>query len=595
MEGHIRLFCALVFILATFVVLVSLRDDRAAHLAFGTQFSRLYRPTSILSPFSAALHTVPVPIPLNLARLARVVDRLHRGLPLVLVSIGGSNMEGHGLNPHHGGTGNGTALNLMVEWLNQRFPVNLTAYHAELAHQYPNDTIPHPEHALTMEWVDKVPANPRRFYGRQCAPPTHWPARHLADCRASPGTRSGMASFCLSRLLPCAAIRPPDLLLIDFAVNDRINSDDPSTFSPDVNMERLIRFILRELPHTAVVILNLASNHQGAVMNAEHFYYGTARHYHVPEVSMRQWQIKFLYQKEYQAREPWAKQPEPDLRLLADRLPLPIPSYVNASCGVGIGFDSALHDDGVHLNDRGMQLLATLANEQILRWYNNLVASRWTSLQDPLWFDEEEQHRVGDGYHLLDRALAPLPRALSPLLSDDTHTQHCSLMYHPYKADAADTTQAAAQAFLSISHNSGWVYGSSSALNTKFSMNIPNDQWNVTGQTLTITFPRPVHILIVVFSRSWTTTMGNATVRMTCEEYKEGTGTAGQKLHGRWAALSTQADAQQIWPLTEQEKGETAVGVVMKKRPVIPSCQMRHLHISHDEPGDFRLIGYIWS
>ena len=137
-----------------------------------------------------------------------------------------------------------------------------------------------------------------------------------------------MASYCLQRLFPCAGARAPDLLLVDFAVNDWMGTDDVVGFEPAINIERLIREVLLYLPGTAVMLTHFSQSIINAMQSAEHLYKAPALHYHVPEVSSRRHFADWLWQtSDYPQFDPvYHRLLVPGERLLSDHWPLPTPA-----------------------------------------------------------------------------------------------------------------------------------------------------------------------------------------------------------------------------------------------------------------------------
>ena len=75
--------------------------------------------------------------------------------------------------------------------------------------------------------------------------------------RAFPGVGAAMPSFCLDAILPEAV----DVLLVDTAANDGAlgRSTSGSVLEPLASMERLMRTVLRERPHTALLLLYICA------------------------------------------------------------------------------------------------------------------------------------------------------------------------------------------------------------------------------------------------------------------------------------------------------------------------------------------------
>ena len=195
----------------------------------------LYSLTSAPVSLWKLLTTEPGSEPINLHNLARFVDRLQRGLPVHVTAIGGSNMQGSKFP-------NNTVVSVLVEWLDEKFPVDVVSMMAEVAER----------RARGLAGMERL--------------------SHVSDNRAVGGTRSAMASYCMDRLVPPCdehnaeeACAVPDLLLIDYSVNDFMSGNDVTSFSPRINIERLIRHSLTTLPHTAIIVLHFASWQRGAM------------------------------------------------------------------------------------------------------------------------------------------------------------------------------------------------------------------------------------------------------------------------------------------------------------------------------------------
>ena len=528
---------------------------------------------SFLSHLSFPLTPPPASVPVNIHRLARLASRLHTGLPLVVAAVGGSNMAGNAIEPWRGGSGNGTLVDLVVEWMNEKFPVDQDVALQELQLQR--------QMGGGKEWLMGTPAECDYFNETTSL-------RHRAENRAVGGTRSSMASFCLDRLLPCAASRSPDLLLIEFSVNDYLPDDDTSSFDPAVNIERLVRQVLQNFSHTAVIFTHFAFAPFLAMNNAEPMYAKVASLYHVPEISFRRWSADFLYQREHYApTEGWVQTPDSKLRLLPNRIPLPIPEYFAER---GLNFSQALYADCYHMNDRGHQLMASLVNQQLLGYVEHLKASAWTSMVDPLLVFSDPASRALPVF--LDRPVASLPPVLSPFLATaDIASFHCSVLYSPYNPNAHAMTQLQAESFLRVVDNGGWQYGSVSG-SKKFAMQLPVREWPRMGQLLTVELLTPVHSLVMAFVRSWNQSrMGDADAWLSCKresQWKVHHSTPKQRLQGTWQERHTQADSLQIWPLVEMENGTRLAGKSSQ-------CHLRWLHLQHVSHGDVQLIGYMFN
>ena len=333
--------------------------------------------------------------------------------------------------------------------------------------------------------------------------------QHVADNRGVGGTRSDMAGYCLKRLVPCASQRSPDLLLADYAVNDWIMSDDTVSGSHSASIERLIRQILLTLPNTAVVLTNFPGSLSLAGQNAEPHYRPSAQLYHVPEISMRRWMEEFLLQPGYQPEHPWHASYDWARRLLPNNIPLPIPHYVHEK-GKDMDFNQALWHDEFHISDAGHQLLASLANKEILRYVENLRATEWTSITDPIFDDYARQ--VAPHAPFLSRPVEPLPAPLEPIhFALDAAPYQCFVLYWPYQPRAAEFDHQQAEAYLQVAANSGWVYAQSRHAHNKFAMVVDADHSAILGQRLSIELPSAAHSVVVAHLRTWNVVPPEAT------------------------------------------------------------------------------------
>ena len=569
--------CVAVLVLALFVIVAFLlvvpipASSAPAHTNLLILSVARYFP-SLLKSFPSLLTESPrppvpadhrPPVPVNLHRLARLADRLHRGLPVLVTGIGGSNMQGAGVQEHS----NPTFLQVVVEWLNERFPVDRAAVAAELLRL--NASFLSPE-ALS-----------------DCPHLVELRSAHVADNRAIGGTRSSMASFCIHRLLACARHRPPDLVLVDYSINDWIVGDDAKSDDPSINVERLLRQTLGIVPHAAVMLANFPGSLTTAMVGAEAEYHAAAVHYHVPELSMRRFSEEFLWQRDVQTEHPWHRTPDPARRLLPDRLALPLPAIVRDKAPA-LDWNRALWKDEFHLNDAGHQMLATLANREILHIVDHLRFSNWTAIANPLLGDDAPApiHVL-----FLSRPVASLPLPLHRgLLSADAAAFQCFLLYHPYNPRAAEMDQAEAEAFLGVVNNDGWQYRLSPHAYGKFSLEVGEDRGAVLGQRFTIRLPHEAHSVTVAHLRTWNASLlGNASAWLSCElsgaEVASSTADSTPRvtLPGLWSEGSTQAGSTHVWPVTEAAGTGTAS----------PSCALQYMHVEHTTVGDFRFIGYM--
>jgi lysophospholipase L1-like esterase len=524
--------------------------------------------------------------PINLHRLVRFLDRLHRGLPVLVASIGGSNIRGDGLTDHKQRQ-NGTVDRLFVEWLNQRFPVD------------PNATDPD---AAAPSVFAAAAARMQPADVQLCTRLLELkaPLQHQALNRAVGATKSDMASFCLDRLLPCVSLRSPDVVLVDYAMNDAMGGQDLTSFDPSTNMERLVRNVLSSLPNAAVILLYFPASHRQQLHNAEAAYADLAARYHVLEISVKQWEEDFLLQPDQLTGPPAAPRTASAHRprLMPYRLPLPL-SEILHSQAPQTDWERALHNDGNHLSEFGHQLMLTLLNQQLLRLYHNLQISNWTAIADP-WM-EADATAAQQNHPLLQRTLAALPAPLSPALqSAALNGYHCLMLYYPYNERAMDISQAEAEAFLSVQRNSGFQYGQIK-VGWKYALQVLEHN-RTTGQRLIIRTEAAIHMLTVGYLRSWDgSKMGAAHIWLSCDDAMANASwpltsaasrrsTAALLLNGTWTDPSTQVQLTQVWPLTDAALADVATAAGSS-----PECELRYIHLEHTVPGEFSLIGYVWN
>ena len=313
-----------------------------------TAISQWVPQTLFASPSPTSLSSSPLPVnfswtpessppSLNAIRLARVFDRLERGLPIVVGGIGGSNLQGGRLNWTQ------TVLPVLTAWLNEHFPVNTTDTQALEA--------------------DRLVSLQRDCGSQMSRGPTmmeHAPPRHVFFNAAVGGTTSGVTSFCYRRLIPqCEFLQgvysdadswsyhDPDLLLVDFAVNDIID-DDPFTASPPAkNIERLVRQVLGHTSHTALVMVYFAVLLSEGLHNGEHIHHAVAERYQLPEVSIRKFSLDWLYEPRYE-RDAFKKVPDLKVqRPVPLSLPLPLVEAMKTlNAGQRVNMDSLFWMNG---------------------------------------------------------------------------------------------------------------------------------------------------------------------------------------------------------------------------------------------------------
>ncbi|MCJ1296931.1 hypothetical protein MMC34_008500 [Xylographa carneopallida] len=472
----------------------------------------------------------------NTFRLARVLDRLHQGLPVVVGTVGGSNMQGRLLNRSD------IVLSLVTSWLNERYPVNASAAAEELRSNSADSGCP----------LRKVQT-------------THTPANYAIG-----GTTSALSSFCYHRLVPRCS--EPDLILVDFAVNDVLTEDDSmSRSSPALNIERLIRQVLGDTASSnspALLMLHFAMQYSERLVSAESLHHPVAAHYHIPEFSIRSFMVEWLAGKPKQccAEQYLPSGVQAPLREVMQQLK-------NNSDDMDRAIDRALWHDAYHLSERGHRVLASMVNKELTTLYSAFERNNRTSLVDSI--------------HLpLSWASARLPPLLQqrPVLVEplDTALQgqspafSCSIMYPPYNRWADHMNQTEAELFLFVESNQGWVYGRQGQHSNKFAMTS-----TAVGDRLMLAFPGVIQSLSLVMVRSWNTSrMGGGSAWLSCSrqvEVWDARGTAVY-LNGSWAHHNTQLDLVQI-AAPMQPRGE--------------GCEIRFLHLLHTDPGELQLVGHV--
>ena len=521
--------------------------------------------------------------PVNLVRLARFFDRLDRGLPVVVGAVGGSNIEGHRLDRSR------TLLPLLLAWLNQRYPVtvtNLSALYAD------ND-------ALRSACPGSAAVQPSGTAG-------DWTPQHVSINRAAGATQSGLTSFCYRRLIPCddgpaQYYHDPDLLLIDFAVNDvALDAEPISGSSPTVDIERLLRQVLLHSANTAVVLVYFAAFLTEGLLSGERFHHPVARHYHVPEVSFRDWARDWLYEPLH------GLHPLPELqstRRLPFSIPLPLAQLLRTVAGESINLDRELWLNGYHVNTVGQAILTQLTTGLLLKLHASLLASSYRSFADPLAFPDGSSSQLPS---LLDArntgfVAAPL---WPPLAIADAEVYRCLVLQPPFVARPDQLQQQQAERLLHIDRNDGWLYAHSQH-RSRFSMTIPAAAAASLSQYLRVALPSAVHSFMVAFLRSWNASlMGEATAWLSCGATDVAPDvprppwaddvTPPVVLNGTWQHASTQGDVVQVWPLSNSTATHVHAGRAESAYHE-PRCELKFCHVRHSRVGEFRLIGLLWN
>ena len=557
------------------------------------------------TPRSPSLPWLPSssPAAVNAVRLARVFDRLERGLPIVVGAVGGSNMQGHALNWTE------TVLPVLTRWLNEHFPVTASADALQADHSA----------SLLRDCGNRSTGRQGPARSASAVP------RHVFFNAAAGGTTSGLTSFCYRRLVPqcdhhggtfsdadAHSYHDPDLLLVDFAVNDVIEDDPFSASPPAANIERLVRQVLGHTSHTAVVMVYFAMLLTYGLRTGEHIHHPVALHYHLPEVSIRHFALEWLYEPQYEFNRLQHLDDLREQRPVPLDLPLPlVEALKKVNGGQHVNFDSLFWFNGYHLNELGHRILVALASRQLLTLYRALRANAYTSFADPTLLPDGLTASLPS---LLDPATvqaATLPSPLATqLAATDAQEFTCTVMYYPYNPTAAELDQAAAERFMDVDTNHGWLYARHGQTN-KFAMAVPEADAQSEGQYLRLALPSTVHSLSAVFVRSWNASMmGEATMWMSCGEQGGGaavdsslpTGpyTASSRstppivLNGSWSQTNTQLDLQQIWPLDAPVLAQVA-GDNNGQGYQPPSCEMRFGNIRHTRRGEFRFVGIVWN
>ena len=553
----------------------------------------------------------------NSVRLARLFDRLERGLPIVVGAVGGSNVQGHALNWTE------TVLPVLTAWFNEHFPVSTSDVDALQA-----------DHAAALERDCGSNRTGKGRGGVEMSEAQRGPPRHRFINTGVGGTTSSVASFCYRRLITqcdhpsgvysdadAVSYHDPDLLVIDFSINDLMESDPFATSPPSANIERLIRQVLRHTSHTAVLMLHFSILLSEGLRGGEDVHHPVALHYHLPEISIRHFALEWLYEPMYQTN---GLNHLPELkaqRLVPLHLPLPLVEAMRQlNGGVAANMDQLFWYNGHHLNEMGHRIMAALASQHLLRLLHSLRANRYTSLADPSHLPAGLTDVLPSLLDPSTVAAAALPPPLfTGLTLTDSHSFTCTVMYHPYNPLAGAMDQSMAEQFLGADRNRGWVY-SRHGQTSKFAMVIPPPDADSLGQYLRLALPSTIHSFSVIFLRSWNSSMmGAATVWLSCGGGGRGEGgqvgqggevegealpttvppiVSGQMtppvlLNGSWPQASTQLDLQQIWPLEQRELAQAEAGGLLGAGYEPPTCDLRFVHILHSQAGEFRFVGII--
>ena len=545
------------------------------------------------------------PVSSNVVRMARLFDRLERGLPIVVGAIGGSNMQGNALNWTE------TVLPVLTWWLNEHFPVKASDVEGLEADRAAS--------------VQRDCGNRTRGGGGGLSVTEQSPSRHVFVNTAVGGTTSGLTSFCYRRLITQCdfpdgtytnadrwSYHDPDLLLIDFAVNDVIDDDPFSASPPSTNIERLVRQVLGHTTHTAVVMVYFAMLLTYGLRSGEHIHHPISTQYHLPEVSFRKFAMDWLYEPQYEFNRFNYLDDLKEQRPVPLELPLPfVEALKKVNGGQHINMDSLFWYNGYHLNELGHRILVALASRELLILYRALRTNAYTSFADPTQLPEGLTASLPSliDPHTVDSARLPPPIS-TELAVLDAQEFTCTVMYHPYNPKAGELDQSGAERFMSVDRNEGWLYARHGQSN-KFAMAIPEANALSVDQHLRMALPSTIHSLSAVFVRSWNASMmGEARMWLSCEEEGESSAalpplptppfsptsraTPPILLNGSWAQPNTQLDLLQIWPLqkTGQSLGTTGGAVESYQRP---SCDLRFGHLRHTKAGEFRFVGIVWN
>ncbi|EFJ49700.1 hypothetical protein VOLCADRAFT_89683 [Volvox carteri f. nagariensis] len=244
------------------------------------------------------------------ARLRLALERARNGEALRIGALGGSITTGHGV-----GGGNYTYLQYFMDWLNAAMPPHQSSSEAggDTASAGETGAVdPGPRRRVLHGWVDKAGGAAkgesvigggrndrvgRIRRGLRGDGPRHmlmWPQRqrnllsaeHSFLNGAVPGTMSGYTSSCLKiHLIP-----NPDLVFVEFTVNDSHLSSWGEEDSPRRPLERLLRKVLNLPSNPAVVLVNMfAMGPSNGIywQTAEREFMEFTAYYGLPSVSLR--------------------------------------------------------------------------------------------------------------------------------------------------------------------------------------------------------------------------------------------------------------------------------------------------------------------
>ncbi|KAG2422480.1 hypothetical protein HXX76_016004 [Chlamydomonas incerta] len=222
------------------------------------------------------------------ARLRLLLQRIRRGEAVVVGGLGGSITAGQGV----GLSWTRGWLGHLAAWMNAAAPP-LAATAARCGGAAAGDTSVRAaageagsREALTGADADGGAAPGRQLLLRPAL------TRHVVHSGAVPGTQSSYVSACLAQHLPPA----PDLVLVEFAVNDP-PAPSPAYADPSRRaFERLLRKLLVLPSRPAVVLVNMYAHNAPAPdgsgcckfwNNAERDFTELAAHYGLPSVSLK--------------------------------------------------------------------------------------------------------------------------------------------------------------------------------------------------------------------------------------------------------------------------------------------------------------------
>ena len=327
------------------------------------------------SPFpSSDADAFPTSSPWSLLRspwshhaYASLFEKLHRGEPVRLAVIGGSISEGQGwfLREHP----EMAYFRLFVDFLNQHFPVQ----------QPPPSALQTNGSAAAL--LRRLTAFDR-FIDHRDPARTSSPWSHKLANFAAGGTGTPSASFCWSSLFLTDAADGvegggavfPDLLLVDYAVNDAYmlagsmmeDSAEAAAglavfpLSPLHSLDRLLRSVLltgQQLQQPiAVLLLYFASSSVRSHKSVQAMHDRVARHYGITAVK---WRDHLLHP--------------------AVRRPFPV-TQPQGLIDQGAYFDGA---ESIHPNPQGHHIMGQLLIRDVWRLYDNYFASQRSSLADP--------------------------------------------------------------------------------------------------------------------------------------------------------------------------------------------------------------------